>query len=117
MVDYAFYRTVYGGSLENASFLFFADRAEREIRAACYGRLDGVTELTEFQKDAVKRAICYETDYLAAYGEALSAPVGSMSIGSTSLSFQTDGGGKMKRISSDAAQLLEWSGLTCRVIR
>lgn len=117
MVDYAFYRTVYGGSLENALFLFYADRAEREIRAACYGRLDDGAELTEFQKDAVKRAICYETDYLAAYGEALSSPVGSMSIGSTSLSFQTDGGGKMKRVSDDAAQLLEWSGLTCRVIR
>lgn len=115
MVDYAYYKTVYGGDLDNASFLFYSDRAEREIRAACFGRIGD--DLTEFQKDCVKRAVCYETDYIAEYADAISSPVSSLSIGSTSISYNTTSGGTVARLSPDSAQLLEWSGLTCRVVR
>lgn len=113
LVTYSYYKTVYGGSLDPSSFAFYSDRAEREVKAACYGRIGDGTCLTDFQKDCIQRAICYESDYIAEYGDAMSSPVSSLGIGSTSLSYNTTNGA-VKRISPDAAQLLEWSGLSCR---
>lgn len=115
--SYSYYKTVYGGDLDSSSFAFFSARALREVQAACFGRIGDGTSLTDFQTDCVKRAVCYETDYLAEYTDAISSPVASLSIGSTSLSYSTTSGGTVARLSPDASQLLEWSGLTCRVVR
>lgn len=116
-VSYSYYKTVYGGDLDSSSFAFYSARALREIEAACFGRIGDGTSLTDFQADCVKRAVCYETDYLAEYADAISSPVSSLSIGSTSLSYNNACGGTVARLSPDSAQLLEWSGLTCRVAK
>lgn len=116
-VSYSYYKTVYGGDLDSSSFAFFSARALREVQAACFGRIGDGTQLTDFQKDCVKRAVCYETDYISEYNDAISSPVTAISIGSTSLSYGTTSGGAVARLSPDASQLLEWSGLTCRVVK
>lgn len=116
-VSYSYYKTVYGGDLDNSSFSFYSARALREVQAACFGRIGDDSQLTDFQTDCVKRAVCYETDYIAEYADAISSPVSSLSIGSTSLSYSTTSGGTVARLSPDAGQLLEWSGLTCRVAK
>ena len=96
------------------------DRASDEIDALCYGRIRriGFGNLTEFQQEKVKKAVCYHAAFLGTYGDLVDSPLASYGINGVSMSFSADrtvtqGG---VTTSSTVMMQLRQSGLASRLI-
>lgn len=65
------------------------DGASDDVDAMCFGRIRqiGIDNLTDFQREKVKKAVCYHTAFLASYGDAVSSPLSSYGINGVSMSF------------------------------
>lgn len=68
------------------------ERASDEVDALCYGRIRkvGFENLTDFQQEKVRKAVCHHTAFLYTYGEELSSPLSSYGINGVSMSFSKD---------------------------
>lgn len=68
------------------------ERASDEVDALCYGRIRklGFDNLTAFQQEKVKKAVCYHAAFLLTYGELLDSPLNSYGINGVSMSFASD---------------------------
>ena len=53
-------------------------------------RARGFDNLTEYQKEMVEKAVCYQAAFLDSYGAYISMPINSYSAGSISLSFNRE---------------------------
>lgn len=94
--------------------------ASDAIDALCYGRIRkvGFDNLTKFQQEKVKKAVCLHVSFLSTYGELLHSPLSSYGINGVSMSFDaakvvTQGG-----VTTNQAvmQQLRQSGLATRLI-
>ena len=94
--------------------------ASDAIDALCFGRIRkiGFANLTEFQQEKVKKAVCLHVSFLQTYGDLLNSPLSSYGINGVSMSFDaakvvTQGG-----VTTDQAvmQQLRQSGLATRLI-
>lgn len=101
----------------NASLFELASDA---VDALCYGRIRkvGFNNLTKFQQEKVKKAVCLHVSFLSTYGELLNSPLSSYGINGVSMSFDaakvvTQGG-----VTTNQAvmQQLRQSGLATRLI-
>lgn len=94
--------------------------ASDAIDAICYGRIRkiGFDNLTDFQQEKVKKAVCLHTDFLDTYGDLLNSPLSSYGINGVSMSFDaakvvTQGG---VTTTPAVMQQLRQSGLATRLI-
>jgi len=113
-----YYTDTYGGNIisheELEKKLFIA---EKSIDHLCFGRIKGkgFENLTEFQKELVRRAVCLQADYIEQFGAYLNSPMKSYTAGSTrvELANVTCGG---IATTQEIINLLEDTGLRCRVL-
>lgn len=94
--------------------------ASDEVDALCYGRIRklGFENLTAFQQEKVKKAVCYHAAFLYAYGEMLKSPFSSYGINGVSMSFSADRVVTQGGVTTSQAvmQQLRQSGLAVRLI-
>ena len=115
-VDSAYYEFVFEGKVLQGDFLDKKlERASEQINTLTYNRIIGIgfKNLTDFQKDKIKKAVCIHAEFIEQYGEYIDAPISGFSAGSTSVSFNTN---KINGITTtqEVLNYLKQTGLTCR---
>lgn len=95
--------------------------ASDAIDALCYGRIRraGFSNLTEFQQEKVKKAVCSHAAFLYAYGDLLNSPLSSYGINGVSVSFDAGKVVTQGDVTTSHAvmQQLRQSGLATRLVR
>lgn len=88
-VDFEYYKNIFKGSLDEEVVSRLLEEASDQVDRLTYGRIrrKGFENLTEYQQVLVKKAVCYQAEFLANYGDYLSSPLSGFSIGDVSLSF------------------------------
>lgn len=88
-VDYNYYKDTYRGTLDEDTAAKLLEESSDQVDRLTYGRIRkrGFDNLTEYQQEMIKKAVCYQVDFLDNYGEYLSSPLSGFSIGDVSLSF------------------------------
>lgn len=64
-------------------------KAEAEVNSLCYGRIYN-KNLTEFQINSIKKAICYHAEWLDQYQDYMDSPISGYSIGDVSINFDSN---------------------------
>jgi len=113
--DYAQYGN---GSIPVEKLEQALDQASDEIDILTYSRIigKGFDNLTPFQQDRVKKAVCQHADFQNQYGDFLNVPFSGYGAGSISMSFGKDQGSGAGGIQTSSAvlNLLKATGLTDR---
>lgn len=116
-VDYEYYRDEFKGKLDEELVMSLLEEASDHADKMTYGRIRkyGFDNLTDFQKDRVKKAICYQAEFINKYDEFLNMPISGYSAGDISLSFGEENKGP-GGIVADKKTLdyLSQTGLTSR---
>lgn len=88
-VDYEYYKNIFKGNLDEDTATKLLEESSDQVDRLTYGRVrkKGFENLTEYQTNLIKKAVCHQADFLANYGEYLSSPLSGFSIGDVSLSF------------------------------
>lgn len=115
-VDSNYYKNTYKGNaitddeLENKLEL-----ASDNIDSLTYNRIIGLSfdNLTPFQQDKIKKAVCCQADFLYQYGDYLNLPVSSYTASSTTVEFGSSNGIKTP---DSVINYLKQTGLTCRIL-
>ena len=98
----------------------FLSVASDAVDALCYGRIRkiGFDNLTEFQQEKVKKAVCFHAKFLLTYGDLLNSPLSSYGINGVSMSFDTSKVVTQGDVTTNQAvmQQLRQSGLATRLI-
>lgn len=96
------------------------EQASDDVDALCFGRIRkiGFDNLTKFQQEKVRKAVCYHAAFLYEYGEELQSPLTSYGINGVSMSFSkertvTQGG---VTTNNTVMTQLRQSGLASRLI-
>lgn len=114
--DYVYYSEEYKGTLINADDENLLQEASDDIDDMVFGRIrgKGFDNLTEYQQELIKKAVCSHADFNKQYGTYINAPIASYSIGKTSMSINTQ---KLNGIDTTVSviKLLNRTGLTCLV--
>lgn len=78
-----------GGLLSDQSLFVGLERASSQVDALCYGRIRraGFENLTDFQQECIRKAVCLHAEFLAAYADALQSPLQSYGINGVSMTF------------------------------
>ncbi|MCR2043193.1 hypothetical protein NSA23_03580 [Anaerosalibacter massiliensis] len=116
-VDYEYYKNTFGGSLDEVTAKKLLEESSDQIDRLTYGRIRkrGFNNLTEYQQELIKKAVCHQTDFLDNYGEYLSSPLDGFSIGDVSLSFDKSNQGAGGIIADKKVlDYLAQTGLTVR---
>lgn len=97
-------------------------RASDQIDSLTYYRIKarGFENLTPFQQENIKKAVCRQSDFWHQYGDILSAPLASFGAGSISWSFGESGfvqGAGGVATSQEVMGLLLPTGLANRGLR
>mgnify|MGYP000889074662 CR=1 FL=1 len=116
-VDSDCYKNTYRGSiipdeeLENKLEL-----ASDDINSLTYNRIVGIgfDNLTPFQQDKIKKAVCLQAEFLYKYSDFMNLPVDSYSAGSLSLSLGKESNGI--KTSDKVINYINQTGLTCRIL-
>ena len=94
--------------------------ASDAVDALCYGRIRkvGFRNLTAFQQEKVKKAVCLHVSFLSAYGDLLNSPLSSYGINGVSMSFDASKVVTQGGVTTNQAvmQQLRQSGLATRLI-
>lgn len=89
-VDISYYQGEFKGDIPLDEYLENKlERASDQIDTLTYNRIIGIgfENLSEFQKDKIKKAVCLQADFIEQYGEFINMPLNGYSVGSTSVSF------------------------------
>jgi len=116
-VDYDYYKDKFKGKLEEDTVEKLLGESSDNIDKLTYGRIRhrGFDNLTEFQQDRVKKAVCYQAEFIDTYGGYLSSPLGGFSIGDVSLNFSEENKGPGGVIADKKAlDYLSQTGLSSR---
>ena len=115
-VDSNYYKNTYKGTLiPDAQLDNKLELAIDNIDSLTYSTIvaTGFDSLTLFQQDKVKKAVCYQADFLYQYGDYINLPVNSFSAGSISLNL---GNGSSISVPREVIHYLKQTGLTNRVL-
>lgn len=113
-----YYTKDYGGNLISQEEIEKALlNAERIIDHLCFGRIKGkgFDNLTLFQQNLIKEAVCLQSDYNKKYSEFLTSPLKGYSAGSTKVDL-SDISCNGENTTQEIINLLEDTGLRCRVL-
>lgn len=116
-VDYEYYKDTYKGTLEENVAIKLLEEASDQVDRLTYGRIRarGFNNLTEYQQEMVKKAVCYQVDFINSYGDYLSTPLSGFSIGDVNLSFGKENQGPGGVIADKKTlDYLSQTGLTTR---
>lgn len=116
-VDYKYYKDTYKGTLDEETVLKLLEEASDEVDKLTYGRIrrKGFNNLTDYQQGLIKKAVCYQADFINKYGEYLNMPIDGYSAGGISLSFNKDNQGAGGVIADKKTlDYLSQTGLTVR---
>lgn len=95
------------------------EAASDEVDSLTYNRIRSISfnNLTPFQQEEIKKAVCMQANFKYQYGDYLSMPLSKYVAGSTELDFNTNicGGGNTKTTEA-VMNYLNQAGLTCRVL-
>lgn len=92
-------------------------KAERDVDHLCFGRIKGkgFENLSPYQQNLIKEAICLQADYTEQYGPYLNSPLKSYTAGSTKVDMADVTCGGIST-TQEIINLLEDTGLRCRVL-
>lgn len=94
------------------------EKASDQIDSITFNRIvgTGFSNLTEFQQDKIKKAVCLQANFNEQYGEYLNSPLSSFSAGSIKVSFNSDSVKNINGVTTttEVYNLLNQTGLTCR---
>lgn len=115
-VDKTYYKDNFGGMiLSEEQIENKLERASEQVDTLTYNRINGkgFDNLTKFQQDKVKKAVCIHAEFIEQYGEYINLPLSGFSAGSTSVSFNAN---KVNGITTtqEVLNYLKQTGLTCR---
>lgn len=114
-VDIDFYNAYSGSVKENIGSKL--ERASEQIDSMTFNRIvaTGFDNLTEFQKDKIKKAVCLHVEFSDKYGEYLINPLSAFSAGSISVTLNRDVVKTINGVttSNEVYNLLKQTGLTC----
>lgn len=112
-VDEGYYNSFSGTITEKLSGKL--EKATDQIDSLTHNRIVGVgfDNLTPFQQDKIKKAVCIHADFMEQYGEYINMPLGGFSAGSVSVSFSAQ---KINGITTtqEVINYLGQTGLICR---
>lgn len=112
-VDEAYYNSFSGLIKNNIDNKL--EKAIDQINSLTYSRITGIgfENLTEFQKDKVKKAICIHADFVEQYGSYIDMPLSGFSAGSVSVNFNAN---KINGVTTtqEVINYLKQTGLSCR---
>ncbi len=93
------------------------EKATDQINSLTYNRIVGIgfDNLTEFQKDKIKKAACLHADFMEQYGEYIDMPLSGFSAGSISVNFNAQ---RVNGVTTtqEVLNYLKQTGLTCRML-
>ncbi|PYG90142.1 hypothetical protein LY28_00022 [Ruminiclostridium sufflavum DSM 19573] len=111
-----YYKDTYGGNIIPDEYINRQlEKASDQIDSMTFNRIIaiGINELTDFQQNRVKKAVCAHADFQYQYGPYLNMPVSGYSAGSISLSFKPVEAGGIKT-SEEVTNLIKATGLMDR---
>lgn len=112
-----YYTGEFNGTLNQMNIEILLEEASDQIDRLTYGRIRrrGFENLTEYQQKMIKKAVCYQAEFLSSYGEYLDSPLDGFSIGDVSLSFGKENRGPGGVIADKRTlDCLAQTGLTVR---
>ncbi|CAK7070122.1 hypothetical protein [Tissierella sp.] len=115
--DYNYYKDTYKGTLDEETAAKLLEESSDQIDRLTYGRIrkKGFENLTEYQQGLIKKAVCYQVDFISAYGQYLNMPLSGFSISEVSLSFSKENQGPGGIIADKKTlNYLSQTGLTSR---
>ena len=87
-VDISYYKDNFKGNILNDDTLENRlERASDQIDKLTYNRGIEFKNLSQFQQDKIKKAVCLQAEFIEKYGEFINMPLSGFSAGSTSVSF------------------------------
>lgn len=93
------------------------ERASDQIDSITFNRIvaTGFDNLTEFQQDKIKKAVCMQADFIEEYGQYLNNPFSAFSAGSISVTLNRNSVKSINGVttSNKVYNLLKQTGLTC----
>ncbi|MDY5913539.1 MAG: hypothetical protein SPJ62_16360 [Inconstantimicrobium porci] len=92
-------------------------KASNQIDSMTFNRIVGAgfSNLTEFQQDKIKRAVCLQSDFMEQYGDYINSPISAFSAGSINVALNNNTVKNINGVitSSEVYDLLKQTGLTC----
>lgn len=116
-VEYEYYKDTFKGSLDENAATKLLEEASDQVDRLTYGRIrrKGFDNLTEYQQEMIKKAVCHQAEFINNYGEYLNSPLSGFSIGDVSLSFGKENQGPGGVIADKKTlDYLAQTGLTVR---
>lgn len=116
-VDSDYYKNTYKGTvIPDDELDGKLELASNDINSLTFNRIVGIgfDNLTSFQQDKVKKAVCLQADFIYQYADFMNLPVDSYTAGSTSVSFGKDSNGV--RTPNTVMKYLGQTDLTCRIL-
>lgn len=112
--DKEYYEKTYLGTIILQNIEKYLRDASDDIDGLCFGRIKGkgFENLSEFQQDRIKKAVCLQAEYSYQYGSYLNNPMKSYSVGKTSVNLETTEFNGIQT-TGRVIQLLEDTGLRC----
>lgn len=118
-VDYEYYKDIFKGSLDEDVATKLLNEASDQIDRLTYGRIrrKGFDNMSVFQQESTKKAICHQAEFNNSYSKYLDMPIDGYSAGDISLSFSKDNRGAGGIVADKKAlDYLAQTGLTSRRI-
>lgn len=114
--DAAYYKSTFKGSIVPDDELGNRlEAASDKIDSLTYNRIIGIgfDNLTSFQQEKIKKAVCLHADFVEQYGAYIDMPLSGFSAGSISISFNAQ---KINGVTTtqEVINYLNQTGLTCR---
>jgi len=116
-VEYEYYKDTFKGNLDENAATKLLEEASDQVDRLTYGRIrrKGFKNLTEYQQEMIKKAVCHQAEFINNYGEYLNSPLSGFSIGDVSLSFGKENQGPGGVIADKKTlDYLSQTGLTVR---
>lgn len=92
-VNTSYYKTEFEGSiLSDENMINKLERASDQINTLTYNRIIGIgfENLSTFQQDKIKKAVCVQAEFIEQYGEFINMPLNGYSAGDISLNFNSN---------------------------
>lgn len=93
------------------------EKASDQIDSITFNRIvgTGFSNLTEFQQNKIKKAVCLQADFMEQYGEYINMPLSGYKAGSISMTINNHAVKNVNGVttSNEVYNLLMQTGLTC----
>lgn len=114
-VDQEYYVNSFKGDILKENINKKLERASEQIDTLTFNRIVGIgfNNLTPFQQDKIKKAVCIHAEFHEQYGDYIDMPLSGFSAGSISVDFN---GQKLNGVTTtqEVVNYLKQTGLMCR---